>query len=33
MTSIQCFMDEKIGQIHPKGGSVIFLEGDSYPEQ
>jgi hypothetical protein len=33
MTAIQCFMHEKLGKIHPKVDSVVFLEGDSYPEQ
>ena len=33
MTNIACFMDEKLGQIHPKPGSVVFLEGDTYSEQ
>ena len=33
MTNIACFMDEKLGKIHPNVGSVVFLEGDTYPEQ
>ena len=33
MTEITCFMHEKLGQIHPDVGSVVFLEGDTYPEQ
>ena len=32
MTNISCFMDEKLGKIHPKAGSVVFQEGDTYPE-
>lgn len=33
MTEITCFMQEKLGKIHPNVDSVVFLEGDTYPEQ